>query len=295
FELPSPLQSQIEFSSFVTFFDFIETSQIKLSCGTHMAHIVYMISWLAYKMSKIEGINENRFDLFSIPIVKLISCMKLTVVLSSEVGSRTVSKESDEPWGGPWGTDTVVDTIALEFKRIIKYYHIMPSQTVLNTLDVRSGSFLSVWKARSDVTNILCQEPVSSPMNPHTDYFSGFVGIGVNDKSPESTIYRVSSSYGGIKWEKTERDSAAYTIINSFDAYYVISPDKSLRQDQCEEKSILAKYLEEKLWLDGKLWKHVGDVVVERLKPRRFFMYAGHGNDVELDFKLSGNNSRSWK
>nr|GEZ66990.1 hypothetical protein [Tanacetum cinerariifolium] len=44
--------------------------------------------------------------------------------------------------GGPWGTDTIVDTIASEFKRIIKDYDISPSQTVLNTLDVRTGTFL---------------------------------------------------------------------------------------------------------------------------------------------------------
>ncbi|GKB30287.1 hypothetical protein Tco_0869688, partial [Tanacetum coccineum] len=49
---------------------------------------------------------------------------------------------------------------------------------------------------------------------------------------------------------KTGRDSAAYAIVNPFDAYYVISPDKSLRQDQCQEKSGLAKYLEKKLRLD---------------------------------------------
>nr|GEV27703.1 transposase, MuDR, MULE transposase domain protein [Tanacetum cinerariifolium] len=31
----------------------------------------------------------------------------------------------------------------------------------------------------------------------------------------------------------------------------------------------------------GRLWKHVGDVIiVETLKTRRFFMYAGHGNGL---------------
>nr|GEZ72255.1 hypothetical protein [Tanacetum cinerariifolium] len=67
------------------------------------------------------------------------------------------------------------------------------------------------------------------------------------------------------KNRKTERDSATYAIVNPFYAYYVISPDKSLRQDQCQEKL---------------LWKHVGDVIVERLKARSFFMYAGHGNGL---------------
>ncbi|GJY02175.1 hypothetical protein Tco_0360327 [Tanacetum coccineum] len=75
--------SQRKLSSFVDFFDFIEKSQIKFSCGTYVAHIIYMISWLAYKMSK--DTRKTRVDLFSIPIEKLISSLKLALVLSSEV------------------------------------------------------------------------------------------------------------------------------------------------------------------------------------------------------------------
>ncbi|GKB33581.1 hypothetical protein Tco_0872982 [Tanacetum coccineum] len=126
----------------------------------------------------------NRVDLFSIPTVKLVSSMKLTLVLSSEVPElfqkvdRNTAKvnssneekkmevvalmviaqfkskrqplvdlfsvgsalESDEPWEGPWGTNTIVDTIAPGFKIIIKDYHILPS----------------IWKAGLDVTNMLC-------------------------------------------------------------------------------------------------------------------------------------------
>ncbi|GKA91121.1 hypothetical protein Tco_0812991 [Tanacetum coccineum] len=47
--------------------------------------------------------------------------------------------ESEEPWEGPWGTNTIVDTIAPGFKIIIKDYHIP-----------------SILKAGSDVTNMLC-------------------------------------------------------------------------------------------------------------------------------------------
>ncbi|GJY02174.1 hypothetical protein Tco_0360326 [Tanacetum coccineum] len=267
--------SQRKLFSFVDFFDFIEKSQIKFSCGTYVAHLIYMISWLAYKMSK--DTRKTRVDLFSIPIEKLISSLKLALVLSSEVpelfqkvaqllaimyfvsdkeilsskvknlqwacffqhltvgsdvnylfshklhevygisdpdntlhrptpstdadlsefvkkffedlqphtilviniignkykdllkmleyslrhdcvalmmlarfnlksqpviGLFRVVVELEEPWGGPWGTDTIVDTIAPEFKRIIKDYHIPPSQTVLDTLDDRTSTFL---------------------------------------------------------------------------------------------------------------------------------------------------------
>ncbi|GKA90101.1 separase isoform X1 [Tanacetum coccineum] len=218
--------------------------------------------------------------------------------------------ELEEPWGGPWGTNTIVDTIAPEFKRIIKDYHIPPSQTVLDTLDDRTSTFLrrmERWFGHHKY--VLLGEPVGSPMNPSQDYFSGFVGIGVNDKSLASIKYGVSSSYGGISegtskrepvilvldkniqmlpWErmetgrKTERDSAVYGIVNPFDAFYVISPDMSLGQeDQCHEESRLANYLGEELELDGRLWTNVRDVIVERLKTRSFFMYAGHGDGLK--------------
>ncbi|GJT42926.1 hypothetical protein Tco_0951641 [Tanacetum coccineum] len=150
---------------------------------------------------------------------------------------------------------------ALESEEPLPY-----SESDLNTLDVRTGTFLRHIESWFGPTNMFVRKTVCSPMNLHTDYFSGFVGIGVRDKKSGVTTYRVLSSYDGISegtskrehvilvldkniqtGRKTERDSAAYAIVNPFDAYYVISPDKSLRQDQCQEKSGLAKYLEKKL------------------------------------------------
>nr|GEY26148.1 hypothetical protein [Tanacetum cinerariifolium] len=57
--------------------------------------------------------------------------------------------EKGEQWGGPWSTDTIVDTIAPEFKRIIKDYHIPPSVRksgwdVTNMLSFTSNGYLTI-------------------------------------------------------------------------------------------------------------------------------------------------------
>ncbi|GKA02149.1 hypothetical protein Tco_0674814 [Tanacetum coccineum] len=116
FELPSPSQSQTEFSSFVTFFDFIETSQIKSSCGTHVAHIVYMISWLAYKMTKDRRRMESLFRL-GVSMVRIGAVFRKNHTASA----IAVLRKKDESW------EALREPIPLSFKRIIKEYSIPQS------------------------------------------------------------------------------------------------------------------------------------------------------------------------
>ncbi|GKE54110.1 hypothetical protein Tco_1489266 [Tanacetum coccineum] len=83
FSLSSPSESQTKFTDFVKFFEFVERSEIKFSYGTHIALIIYLISWAAYKIN-VDKRNKCG-DLFPIPIMKLIPGMKRALILSSEV------------------------------------------------------------------------------------------------------------------------------------------------------------------------------------------------------------------
>ncbi|GJY59890.1 separase isoform X4, partial [Tanacetum coccineum] len=65
--------------TFSEFFEIVEKREIEFSYKTHIAHIIYLIGWLAYRMRK------KCADPFSISLEKLISSMNCALKLSSEV------------------------------------------------------------------------------------------------------------------------------------------------------------------------------------------------------------------
>ncbi|GKA78709.1 retrovirus-related pol polyprotein from transposon TNT 1-94 [Tanacetum coccineum] len=105
-------------------FELVKRTEIIVVHATHIAELIYIISWVACTKGKSDG------D-FSIPSETLIVTLKHALILSRRHG---------ELWNAPWGTDTIVDTILPNFKWIVK--------------DFEDGSFTGTLDGR--ISNIIC-------------------------------------------------------------------------------------------------------------------------------------------
>ncbi|GJZ83703.1 separase isoform X1 [Tanacetum coccineum] len=233
------------------------------------------------------------------------------------ISSTSVAK-SGESSRGPWGTNTIVDTIAPELKGIINDFG-SPFKEVLNTIDGRISTLMRRMESWFGLYKyVLLGETVGGPITHNLDYLSSFIGIGLQstsssyggqsegkskrapiilvldkniqmlpwermEASKDQEFYRMpsvsSTFYTCYKnWEHIERGSAFSVRLDPLNAYYVINPHKSSDEKQCVNESRLADIFKQ-LNLQGSMWEeHVGDVIVEQLQTCDLFMYSGHGD-----------------
>ncbi|GJS07094.1 retrovirus-related pol polyprotein from transposon TNT 1-94 [Tanacetum coccineum] len=227
-------------------FELVKRTEIKVVHATHIAELIYIISWVACTKGKSDG------D-FSIPSETIIATLKNALILSSET---------------PELLKKVAQLLAIMY--LPGYFNEPPLSISTNSLtQCHWACFFHELTVGCGVDYLVSLRlskmlPWESMKELENQYIYRMPSVS-------SIFYTYQKCYKIQR--KAVRDYSSYATLDPFDAYYVINPTGITYGEYC-----LSEWLKNEFRLEGICHRPVVKEISEILKTHNLFIYVGHGH-----------------